>query len=111
MVQASLNLNHPARVKKLVLLQLHQLIKHVEGLYFWRGKVGFLNQNKNKKKATPHPPNSQLAKTISGFSVYEHYSFLTSISTFDLLAWENKGRPTEITGFGKLPSLSKVVPT
>lgn len=47
MVQASLNLNHPARVKKLVLLQLHQLIKYIEGLYLWKGKVGYLNQTKN----------------------------------------------------------------
>lgn len=46
MLQASLTLNHPARLKKrvVVLLQLDQLIKHFVGLRFWRGKVGFLKK-------------------------------------------------------------------
>lgn len=35
----------------------------------------------------------------------ERYSFLTSISTSDLFAWENQRHPNEILGFGKLFSL------
>lgn len=49
MLQASLNLNHSARLKKhfVLLPQLHQVIKHIVGLYFWRGKVSFLKKKKN----------------------------------------------------------------